>query len=78
MIITDSNHDCYAGALIALIGAGAAYQGSQYGVGSLMQMESGVFPGGSGNRHVILLQALARFGRVRPQTTIPSAAFDPH
>lgn len=44
MIITDRNRDYYAGALMAMIGAGAAYQGSQYGVGSLAAMESGFFP----------------------------------
>lgn len=44
MIITDRNRDYYAGALMALIGAGTAYKGSQYGVGSLAEMESGFFP----------------------------------
>jgi hypothetical protein len=44
VIITDSNRDYYAGALMALIGAGTAYQGSQYGIGSLAEMESGFFP----------------------------------
>jgi hypothetical protein len=44
MIITDRNRDYFAGALMALIGAGTAYQGSQYGVGSLAEMESGFFP----------------------------------
>src|SRR5262245_1263572 len=44
MIITDRNRDYYAGALMAMIGAGTAYQGSQYGIGSLAAMESGFFP----------------------------------
>lgn len=44
MIITDRNRDYYAGALMAMIGAGTAYQGSQYGIGSLAEMESGFFP----------------------------------
>jgi hypothetical protein len=44
MIITDRNRDYFSGALMALIGAGTAYQGSQYGIGSLAAMESGFFP----------------------------------
>jgi hypothetical protein len=44
MIITDRNRDYFAGVLMALIGAGTAYQGSQYGIGSLGEMESGFFP----------------------------------
>ncbi len=38
------NRDYYAGALVALIGAGAIVQGAQYGVGGLGDMGSGFFP----------------------------------
>ena len=40
----DTRRDYYAGGLVALIGAGAAYQGSSYGIGTLAQMQSGFFP----------------------------------
>jgi hypothetical protein len=40
----ERKRDYYAGALIALIGAAAAYQGSKYGIGSLDEMGSGFFP----------------------------------
>ena len=40
----DSRRDYYAGALMALIGAGAAVEGSSYGVGTLTAMGSGFFP----------------------------------
>ena len=39
-----ANRDYYAGALMALIGAGAIYEGQQYGIGSLSRMGSGFFP----------------------------------
>jgi hypothetical protein len=38
------NRDYYAGALVALIGAGAIYEGWQYGIGGLTTMGSGFFP----------------------------------
>jgi Tripartite tricarboxylate transporter TctB family len=40
----ERKRDYYAGALIALIGAGAAYEGGKYGIGSLDEMGSGFFP----------------------------------
>ena len=40
----DRHRDHYAGLLIAAIGAGAIYEGSQYGIGSLTNMGSGFFP----------------------------------
>jgi hypothetical protein len=43
-MISEKRRDHYAGALMALIGAGAAVQGSQYGIGSLTRMGSGFFP----------------------------------
>lgn len=36
--------DCIAGALVALIGAGATVEGQSYGVGLLTAMGSGFFP----------------------------------
>jgi Tripartite tricarboxylate transporter TctB family len=55
----ESKRDYYAGALIALIGAGAAYQGSSYGVGSLGAMESGFFPTVIGVGMVLVGAAIA-------------------
>lgn len=40
----DRHRDHYAGLLIAAIGAGAIYEGSQYGIGTLTNMGSGFFP----------------------------------
>ncbi|MGI4798527.1 MAG: tripartite tricarboxylate transporter TctB family protein [Janthinobacterium lividum] len=40
----DQHRDHYAGLLIAAIGAGAIYEGSQYGIGTLTNMGSGFFP----------------------------------
>jgi hypothetical protein len=57
-----SKRDYYAGALIALIGAGAAYQGSTYGIGTLAQMESGFFPTAIGAGMVLIGAAIAASG----------------
>ncbi|WP_109476000.1 tripartite tricarboxylate transporter TctB family protein [Paraburkholderia sp. C35] len=38
------NKDYYGGALMLLIGVGAAYRGRSYGVGTLSHMGSGFFP----------------------------------
>ncbi len=56
------NRDYYAGALTALIGAGAIYQGAQYGIGSLSSMGSGFFPValGAGMVAMGVLMALSR------------------
>ncbi len=40
----DRHREHFAGLLIALIGAGAIYEGSHYGIGSLSDMGSGFFP----------------------------------
>lgn len=40
----DTRRDYYAGGLMAMIGAGAAYEGSSYGIGTLRQMQAGMFP----------------------------------
>ena len=56
------NREVYAGGLMALIGVGAAYEGWEYGVGSLSNMGSGFFPMALGVGLVAmgLLMALAR------------------
>jgi hypothetical protein len=61
-MISDSKRDYYAGALIALIGAGAAFEGSQYGIGSLAEMESGFFPTVLGVGMVLVGAAIAISG----------------
>lgn len=38
------HRDCIAGALVALIGAGAIVEGQSYGVGTLTAMGPGFFP----------------------------------
>ena len=40
----DRHREQYAGLLVAAIGTGAIYEGSQYGVGTLTNMGSGFFP----------------------------------
>jgi putative tricarboxylic transport membrane protein len=42
--VTEYTRDYYGGALMLLIGLVAVFQGMQYGVGNLRQMESGFFP----------------------------------
>jgi hypothetical protein len=76
-MISDSYRDYYAGALIALIGAGAAYEGSQYGIGSLVQMESGFFPTVLGVGMILVGAAVAvsGSGSSGPATT---GLEDPH
>ena len=56
------NREFYAGALTALIGLGGAYEGWQYGIGSLTNMGSGFFPVMLGAGLVVTgaLMALAR------------------
>ncbi|MGA7329794.1 MAG: tripartite tricarboxylate transporter TctB family protein [Rhodomicrobium sp.] len=58
----ESKRDYYAGALIALIGAGAAYEGSKYGIGSLAQMGSGFFPVAIGIGMIVIGMAIAASG----------------
>jgi hypothetical protein len=72
-----SKRDYYAGALIALIGAGAAYEGSKYGIGSLVQMESGFFPTVLGVGMILIGAAIAISGSegAGPVTT---GLEDPH
>jgi hypothetical protein len=71
-----NKRDYYAGALVALIGAGAAYQGSSYGIGSLAQMGSGFFPTMIGLGMVLIGAAIAATGGgAAPATT---GLEDPH
>jgi hypothetical protein len=58
----ESKRDYYAGALIALIGAVAAYQGSSYGLGTLSQMEPGFFPAAIGIGMILVGAAIAATG----------------
>jgi len=62
--------------MIALIGAGAAYEGSTYGIGSLAQMGSGFFPTVLGVGMILVGAAIAASGGVAgPATT---GLEDPH
>jgi hypothetical protein len=61
-MISASKRDYYAGAFIALIGAGAAYEGSTLGIGSLAQMESGFFPTVIGVGMILVGAAIAVSG----------------
>ena len=56
------NREYYAGALIALIGLGAIYEGAQYGIGGLSNMGSGFFPVALGAGMVLMgaLMAVVR------------------
>jgi len=68
--------DYYAGGLIALIGAGAAYEGSTYGIGSLSQMGSGFFPMLLGVGMMLTGAAIALFGTEAAGP--PAGLQDPH
>jgi hypothetical protein len=71
-----SKRDYYAGGLIALIGAGAAYEGSKYGIGSLAQMESGFFPTVLGVGMILVGAAIAASGGTAGAAT--TGLEDPH
>lgn len=58
----DRHRDHYAGLLIAAIGAGAVFEGSQYGIGTLVNMGSGFFPVMLGVG-MILMGALMALGK---------------
>ncbi len=53
------DRDYYAGALMALIGAGAIFEGQQYGIGTLSRMGSGFFPVAMGVGLVVLGAVMA-------------------
>ena len=65
------NREYYAGALTAAIGAGAIYEGLQYGVGGLSDMGSGFFPVALGAGMVVLGGVMAA---IRPKATDGHAA----
>ena len=54
-----ANRDYFAGGLMALIGAGAVYEGQKYGIGSLSDMGSGYFPVVAGSGLILLGIAMA-------------------
>lgn len=62
----DRHREHFAGLLMALIGAGAIYEGQQYGIGSLTSMGSGFFPVMLGVGLILMgaLMALMRPGTV--------------
>ena len=60
------NRDYYAGALMALVGAGAIYEGIQYGVGGLTNMGSGFFPVMLGAGLILLGGVMAVFRSTAP------------
>lgn len=78
----ERNRDYYAGALVAIIGAGAVYQGSQYGIGSLSQMGSGFFPVAIGSGMILTGAAIAASRESteqnpsQPANSLHTAAFD--
>lgn len=59
MIRFAANRDYYAGALMALLGAGSIYEGQEYGIGTLSRMGSGFFPVAIGVGLVVLGAAMA-------------------
>lgn len=61
-MISEKRRDHYAGALIALIGAGAAVIGSRYGIGTLTRMGSGYFPTALGIGMVVMGVLIAAAG----------------
>ena len=58
----ERNRDYYAGALIALIGAAAAYEGRTYGIGSPSEIGSGLFPTAIGLGMILTGAAIAVSG----------------
>ncbi len=63
----ERKRDYYAGALIALIGAAAAYEGSKYGIGSLDEMGSGFFPAAMGLCMIVTGASIAMAGGQREE-----------
>ena len=70
--VTEYTRDYYGGALMMLIGASAVFQGMQYGVGTLRQMESGFFPVAVGVLLTLVGVAIAASAR-RPLRDEPGA-----
>lgn len=65
------NRDYYAGALMAMIGAAAAVQGWQYGMGGLANMGSGFFPVTLGVGLIVMGGLMALFAAPAPDATAP-------
>jgi hypothetical protein len=65
--INKTNKDYYAGALMILIGLGAAYQGSRYSIGTLSHMGPGFFPLSLG----ILLALIGAAIALGAKTSVP-------
>lgn len=71
------NRDYYAGALMALIGAGAILEGTTYGVGKLTAMGSGFFPVALGVGLVLMGGLMAVFRAPAPADAPGSHAAGP-
>ncbi len=71
-----ANREYYAGALTAAIGAGAIYEGLQYGVGSLSDMGGGFFPVVLGAGMVLLGGVMAAFRQQPTESPAMAAAPD--
>jgi hypothetical protein len=65
------NRDYYAGALMALIGAGAIVEGYTYGIGKLTAMGSGYFPVALGVGLVLMGILMAVFRAPAPSHDVP-------
>jgi hypothetical protein len=74
----ESKRDYYAGALVALIGASAAYQGSTYGIGTMAQMEPGYFPTALGILMILVGAAIAATGAQGTESLSIGVPPDPH
>jgi hypothetical protein len=75
--VTEYTRDYYGGALVALVGLGAAVQGSRYGVGSLTQMKAGFFPVAMGVILALLGVAIAGSATRKSSEHVEEAALAP-
>ena len=62
------HRDYYAGALMALIGAGAIVEARDYGIGTLTEMGSGFFPAALGAGLIVLGLLMALVHSPAPET----------
>jgi hypothetical protein len=67
------NRDYYAGALMALIGAGAVVEGYGYGIGKLTAMGSGFFPVALGAGLILMGGLMAVFRAPAPNADAPGS-----
>jgi hypothetical protein len=65
------NRDYYAGALMAMLGAGAIVEGSTYGIGKLTAMGSGYFPVALGVGLILMGILMAVFRAPAPDQNMP-------